>query len=280
MNDYFDLDGKANPDGTPRRITAADIERKLPDIADFTRTYLGVDPVRQPMPVQPTAHYAMGGIPTNVHGQVLVDEAGATAPGFYAAGECRASVHGANRLGTNSLNDILVFGRRAGQHMAAYCRETALKPLPADPAAGVKKRLGKLRLSSGGVRVGRFARSHATGDDEARGRTEEGMQTALGEVRQLQQDFARVQVDDTDLTFNTDILEALQTQNLLDLAEVIAAGALARQESRGDAREDYKKRDDERWLRHTLAFRRPDGKVELRYKPVVITRYQPKERVY
>ena len=284
VNKYFDLDGKVNPDGTPRRITAEDIERKLPDIADFTRTYLGVDPVHQPMPVQPTAHYAMGGIPTNVHGQVLVDEKGTPAPGFYAAGECACvSVHGANRLGTNSLNDILVFGRRAGRHMAAFCQEAELKPLPADPAAGVQQRLGKLRLSTGGVRAAdlREAMQRTMMQHVGVFRLQEGMETAVADIQSLRQEMDKVQVDDVGLKFNTDILEALQTENLLDLAAVIAAGALARQESRGaHARDDFQQRDDEKWLRHTLAFRRPDGQIELRYKPVVITRYEPKERVY
>jgi succinate dehydrogenase / fumarate reductase flavoprotein subunit len=284
VNKYFALDGKTNPDGTPRRITAEEIERKLPDIADFTRTYLGVDPVTEPMPVQPTAHYAIGGIPTNAHGQVLADERGSPAPGFYAAGECACvSVHGANRLGTNSLNDILVFGRRAGQHMVDYCKGTELKPLPDDPAANIRLRLEKLRAGAGGVRAAglRERMQEVMMKHVGVFRIEEGMSQAVQEIRQLQREFADVTIDDQGRQFNTDILEALQTQNLLALAEVIAVGALARTESRGaHARDDYKKRDDENWLRHTLAFRRPDGSIELRYKPVVITRYQPKERVY
>ena len=116
VNKYFEQDGVKNPDGTPRRITAEDIRRKLPDISDFCQTYLNVDPIKQPMPIQPTAHYAMGGIPTDINGQVVIDPQNTALPGFYAAGECACvSVHGANRLGTNSLVDILVFGRRAGR---------------------------------------------------------------------------------------------------------------------------------------------------------------------
>ncbi len=284
VNRCFELDGKVNPDGSLRRITAEDIERTLPDIADFTRTYLGVDPVRQPMPVQPTAHYAMGGLPTNVHGQVLVDVKGTPADGFYAAGECACvSVHGANRLGTNSLNDILVFGRRAGKHMARFCQEADLLSLPEDPSASLRVRLHQLRAGDGGVRAAalRERMQKVMMDHVGVFRIGDGMSQALEEVRRLQCEFANVEIDDKGELFNTDVLEALHTENLLALAEVIAAGALARPESRGaHAREDHKLRDDENWLKHTLAFRRPDGEIELRYKPVVITRYEPKERVY
>jgi succinate dehydrogenase / fumarate reductase flavoprotein subunit len=284
VNKYFELDGKRNPDGSPRRITAEAIERKLPDIADFTRTYLDVDPVRQPMPVQPTAHYAMGGIPTDVNGQVLFDEKSSPAHGFYAAGECACvSVHGANRLGTNSLNDILVFGRRAGRHMAAFCNQNDPLPLPDDPAAGIRERLARLRAGTGGKRAADLRQRMQRVMMEHVGvfRIEQGMSQAVQEIRQLRREFADVEIDDKSSLFNTDVLEALQTENLLDLAEVIAVAALARTESRGaHARDDYPERDDQHWLKHTLVFRRPDGSVELLYKPVVITRYPPKERVY
>jgi succinate dehydrogenase / fumarate reductase flavoprotein subunit len=284
VNRYFELDGKTNPDGSPRRITAADIERKLPDIADFTRTYLGVDPVKDPMPVQPTAHYAMGGIPTDVNGRVLANEKNKTAPGFYAAGECACvSVHGANRLGTNSLNDILVFGRRAGKDMAAFCQGNELLPLPENPLEAIRARLEKLRAGQGTVRAAelRLEMQKVMMKHVGVFRIEAGMQEALAAIRALQKEFPQVQVDDRGQRFNTDILEALQAENLLDLAEVITAGALARRESRGaHARDDFQKRDDKKWLKHTLAICRPDGEIVLRYKPVTITRFQPQERVY
>jgi succinate dehydrogenase / fumarate reductase flavoprotein subunit len=284
VNRYFEADGKTNPDGTPRRITAEDIERKLPDIADFVRTYLGVDPVKEPMPVQPTAHYAMGGIPTNVEGQVLRDAHGTPAPGVYAAGECACvSVHGANRLGTNSLNDILVFGRRAGRHMAHYCHEHELETLPLEPVMALERRLDHLRASRGGVRAADLREKMQKVMMQHVGvfRAQEGMQKALDEIRRLQRESQHIQIDDRGQRFNTDILEAFHTQHLLDLAEVVTICALARTESRGaHAREDYQKRDDDHWLKHTLAFRRPDGSIALQYKPVVITRYEPKERVY
>jgi succinate dehydrogenase / fumarate reductase, flavoprotein subunit len=284
VNRYFAADGKTNPDGTPRRITADDIEFKLPDIADFVRTYLGIDPVREPMPVQPTAHYAMGGIPTNVEGQVLQDAQGTPAPGIYAAGECACvSVHGANRLGTNSLNDILVFGRRAGRHMAHYCRERELQAFPLEPAMAVAERLDQLRSGRGGMRATdlRAAMQDVMMKHVGVFRTKEGMQHALAEIQRLQQAAENIKIDDHGQRFNTDLLEALQAQNLLDLAQVVTLSALARTESRGaHAREDHQERDDIHWLKHTLAFRRPDGSVELEYKPVVITRFEPKERIY
>ena len=284
VNHYFAVEGKTNPDGTPRQITADDIERKLPDIADFVRTYLGIDPVREPMPVQPTAHYAMGGIPTNIEGQVLQDAQGTPAPGIYAAGECACvSVHGANRLGTNSLNDILVFGRRAGRHMAHYCRERELQTFPLEPAMAVAERLERLRSGRGGIRATdlRAAMQGVMMKHVGVFRTEEGMQLALAEIQRLQRESEQIEIDDRGKRFNTDLLEALQTQNLLDLAQVVTLSALARTESRGaHAREDHQERDDIHWLKHTLAFRRPDGSVELEYKPVVITRFEPKERIY
>jgi succinate dehydrogenase / fumarate reductase flavoprotein subunit len=284
VNRFFEADGKTNPDGTPRRITAHDIERKLPDIADFVRTYLGIDPVEQPMPVQPTAHYAMGGIPTNVEGQVLLDSAGTPAPGIYAAGECACvSVHGANRLGTNSLNDILVFGRRAGRHMARYCLENELPTLPLEPAMALEGRLEQLRASRGGVLAAELRKQMQEVMMQHVGvfRTAEGMEKALDELRRLQSMAGDIEIDDRSKRFNTDILDAVQTRNLLDLAQVVTVSALARAESRGaHAREDFQQRDDDRWLKHTLAFQRPDGSIELEYKPVVITRYEPKERVY
>jgi len=226
----------------------------------------------------------MGGIPTNVDGQVTVDEYATPVPGLYAVGECACvSVHGANRLGTNSLNDLLVFGRRAGAHMAIFCREASLQLLPADPAARVKARMDQLRSGKGTVRPAALREHLQRVMMQHVGvfRVEAGMQQAVREIHALRSQVDDIRLDDRGHRFNTDLLEAFQTQNLLDLAEVIAAGALARHESRGaHAREDFPNRDDRNWLVHTLAFRRPDGGTELRYKPVVIARYQPRERLY
>jgi succinate dehydrogenase / fumarate reductase flavoprotein subunit len=259
------------------------IETKLPDIADFTRTYLGIDPAVEPMPVQPTAHYAMGGIPTDVHGRVVMDEQNTVLPGMYAAGECACvSVHGANRLGTNSLVDLIVFGQRAGRDMVRYVKEADFAPLPAEPESRTQAMLEHLRQSRGGEsapklrdelqklmmnRVGVF-------------RTKEGMTQAVERIRELRERYKRVEIQDKGLRFNQELLEAWEIGCLLDLAEVTAESALAREESRGaHSRDDHPERDDENWLKHTLAYLR-DDKVELEYKPVVITQYEPQARVY
>lgn len=260
------------------------IEKKLPDIADFCRTYLGVDPVKDPMPIQPTAHYAMGGVPTDIDCRVVTDDRNTILPGLYAAGETACvSVHGANRLGTNSLLDLVVFGRRAGLAMARYCEETDLGPLPADPLDHTEERFGRLLGNEGGERAQtlREEMQDTMMDGVGVFRVEEGMQQAVDKIRELQQRYQNVTVMDKGKRFNQDLLEAWELGNLLDLAEVTAVSALARKESRGaHSREDFLERNDEEWLKHTLAYRQDDGTVELRYKPVTITRFQPKERVY
>jgi succinate dehydrogenase flavoprotein subunit len=259
------------------------VERKLPDIADFCRTYLGVDPAVEPMPVQPTAHYAMGGIPTDVHGQVVVDEVNTPLHGFYAAGECACvSVHGANRLGTNSLVDLVVFGRRAGRAMARHIQEHDFVPLPATPDCEACDAVEHLRTSTGGERVADIRRElqEAMMDHVGVFRIEPQIQAAVAKIRELQERYRHVSLQDKGKQFNTELLEALELGYLLDLAEVTAESALARQESRGaHSREDYPERDDAHWLKHTLAYRTDKG-VELKYKPVTITRFQPKPRTY
>jgi succinate dehydrogenase / fumarate reductase flavoprotein subunit len=259
------------------------IESKLPDIADFTRTYLGIDPAMQPMPVQPTAHYAMGGIPTDVDGRLVIDENNTVFPGLYAAGECACvSVHGANRLGTNSLVDLVVFGRRAGRDMVRYVQEAEFTPLPPEPEARVRETLDHLLNSTGGESAANIRNElqKVMMDHVGVFRTSEGMQKALDKIRELQERYQLVQVRDKGERFNQELLEAWEVGCLLDLAEVTTVSALARQESRGaHSREDFPERDDEGWLRHTLAYKR-DGEIELKYKPVVITKHQPKARVY
>jgi len=284
VNKYFERDGIKNPDGTPRRITAADIETKLPDIADFTRTYLGVDPVAQPMPVQPTAHYAMGGIPTDVWARVVIDGDNTVMPGFYAAGEVACvSVHGANRLGTNSLLDINVFGKRAGMDMVRYCQENDLLPLPKEPEAFAREQLESLRSRQNGRERAADIRSEMQDtmmDYVGVFREEGGIEEAIDKLKELQERYERITIDDKGRQFNTDVLEAWELGALLDLAEVTAVTALNRAESRGGHyREDYPKRDDEKWLRHSLVWRK-DGQTEIGYKSVAITEYEPKERVY
>ncbi len=259
------------------------VETKLPDIADFCRTYLGIDPAVDPMPVQPTAHYAMGGIPTDVDGRVVVDEENRPLPGFYAAGECACvSVHGANRLGTNSLVDLVVFGRRAGRDMARYIHEHDFVPLPDDPTCEACDEVERLLTSDGGERMAdvRQELRDAMMADVGVFRVEEQMRAGVGKIRDLRERYWQASIEDRGRRFNTELLEALELGYLLDLAVVTAESALARKESRGaHSREDYPERDDDQWLKHTLAYRR-EGGIELRYKPVSITRFQPKPRTY
>ena len=283
VNKYAALDGRTNPDGSPYTVTGEQILQKLPDIIDFCRTYLGVDPVTQPMPIQPTAHYAMGGIPTNMYGEVVIDEKNTVLPGLYAAGECACvSVHGANRLGTNSLLDIVVFGKYAGIKAAEYANGADFTPLPADPDGFARQQFDRLRNNQGNENVFQISQEmkREMFDNMGVFRTAETMTHALNKIHELQERAKHIKLTDTGKVFNTELLNAWELTNLLDLAEVTTVSALARQESRGGhAREDFPKRDDVNWLKHTLAWKQ-NGKVTLGYKPVVITKYQPKERVY
>jgi len=283
VNKYAALDGRTNLDGTPYTVTGEQILARLPDIVDFCRVYLGVDPVTQPMPVQPTAHYTMGGIPTNKYGQVVVDDKNTVFPGLYAAGECACvSVHGANRLGTNSLLDLVVFGKHAGLHAAEYTKNTNTAPLPLDPTAFAREQFDRLRNADGKENVYDIGNEmkKVMFDEVGIFRSGKGMQLALDKVRELRERFQHVHVSDTGRIFNTELLNAWELGNLLELAEVVTVSAINRQESRGGhAREDYPQRDDTNWLKHTLVTKK-DGKLEITYKPVVITKFEPKERMY
>ncbi len=283
VNKYAALDGRTNPDGSPINVTADELLRKLPDIVDFNRVYLGIDPMTQPMPIQPTAHYTMGGIPTNKYGEVVIDEKNTVYPGLYAAGEVACvSVHGANRLGTNSLLDLVVFGKYAGLRAAEYARGVDYVSLPDDPEGFVREQFDRIRNGSGkenAFDIGREMKK-VMFDDVGVFRTDEGMKRALAKVGELRERFKQVGVKDTGRIFNTEMLNAWELGNLLDLAEVVTYCALNRTESLGGhARDDYAKRDDVNWLKHTLIWPE-NGKFRIGYKPVVITKYQPKERVY
>ncbi|MFF7747775.1 succinate dehydrogenase flavoprotein subunit [Streptomyces sp. NPDC007971] len=263
------------------------LDAKLPDITEFARTYLGIEPYTDPIPIQPTAHYAMGGIPTNVEGEVLADNT-TVVPGLYAAGEVACvSVHGANRLGTNSLLDINVFGRRAGIAAAEYSHTADFVELPENPEAFVVEQIEQLRNSTGSERVATIRRElQETMDANVMVfRTEQTIKTAVEKIAELRERYKNVAIQDKGKRFNTDLLEAIELGNLLELAEVMAVSALARKESRGGHyREDYPSRDDVNFMRHTMAYREvgADGSetVRLDYKPVVQTRYQPMERKY
>jgi succinate dehydrogenase flavoprotein subunit len=270
------------------------IDAKLPDITDFARNYLGVEPYYEPVPIQPTAHYAMGGVPTDIEGRVVMDEKNTVLPGLYAAGEVACvSVHGANRLGTNSLVDLIVFGRRAGKHIASQWLPAAeFAPLPADADAYATEMVESLLARSQGS-----GKKGATGETQERIRQElrDEMMEKVGVVRdeasltamqrkiaELKERWNAVQLMDTTRTFNTELMEVIELGNLIECSEATVAGALARKESRGGHyRSDYEKRDDVNFLQHTLAYRSERaGDPDLRYKPVVITEFQPKERKY
>jgi succinate dehydrogenase / fumarate reductase flavoprotein subunit len=259
------------------------LDKKLPDITEFARTYLGVEPLTQPVPIQPTAHYAMGGIPTDVNGCVVIDEKNTPLPGLYAAGEVACvSVHGANRLGTNSLVDILVFGRRGGRHALKFIQENDWVPLPAHPDEPARAMVSQVLNSSGKERAAdiRDSLQDEMMDKASVFRDTQGLSALREKLRELRERYRQVKSEDRGLRYNTELLEVIELGCLLDLADVLAESAWAREESRGGHyREDFPKRDDVNWLKHTLAYRTSKG-IELRFKPVVITKFQPMERKY
>jgi len=271
-------------------LEPAVIDEKLPDITEFARTYLGVEPYTEPVPVLPTAHYAMGGIPTNVAAEVLRSNTDVV-PGLYAAGECACvSVHGSNRLGTNSLLDINVFGKRAGINAVKYVKTAEWVPLPDNPAAGVVALLATVKSGDGSERIAAIRKELQDSMDRNAQifRTEESLKEVTELIEKLRARYRNVQVQDKGKRYNTDLLEAVELGFLLDLAEVLVYSARARKESRGGhMREDYPERDDKNFLVHTMAYLTGDPEsadagehIRLDWKPVVITNYPPMERKY
>lgn len=260
------------------------IEKKLPDITEFSRIYLGVDPLKEPVPVMPTAHYAMGGIPTTLWGQVIKDEKNTVVPGLYAAGEAACvSLHGANRLGTNSLGDLVVFGRRAGIHAARFARDADYHELTEEHLGESRERIERIKNSTGKEKVAalRAELQQSMMDNASVFRTEELLQKQVEILKELMDRYKRISIDDKGDAYNTELVEALELGYLLEVSEALVHSALNRTESRGaHAREDYPERDDENWLKHTLAYKVEDGKVAFRYKPVVLGRFEPKPRTY
>jgi succinate dehydrogenase / fumarate reductase flavoprotein subunit len=283
VNRYAAEDGRTNPDGSPYKITGEQVLAKLPDIIDFCRVYLGVDPITQMMPIQPTAHYTMGGIPTNKYGEVVIDGNNTVFPGLYAAGECACvSVHGANRLGTNSLLDLVVFGKHAGLRAAEYAKGTDYQNLPADAEGPSRSQFEALKNGSGKENAFTISTEmkKVMFEDVGIYRSGTVMESALDKILELKERFKNIRVSDTGKIFNTELLNAWELGNMLDVSELVTVCALNRTESRGGhSREDYPERDDEHWLKHTLAWK-DNGRVRVDYKPVVITRHQPKARVY
>jgi len=259
------------------------IDEKIPEITGFARTYLGVEPTKEPIPIQPTAHYAMGGIPTTVDAEVTKDKKNTKVPGLYAAGEAACvSVHGGNRLGTNSLLDLIVFGRRGGKAIAEFIKDAEFSNLPGDAAEKTISTIERIMSSKGKEKVGALRTELQEKMMEKVGifRNEKDLKEMTSEIKSLRARCQEIFIDDHGKVFNTDLMEAVELGNLIDTAEPIIHGALARQESRGaHSREDYPKRDDKKWLKHSLIYKN-NGAPKIDFKPVSITRFQPKERKY
>jgi succinate dehydrogenase / fumarate reductase, flavoprotein subunit len=260
------------------------LEEKLPDITEFARVYLQVEPTTEPVPIQPTAHYAMGGIPTDVHARVVTGSEETPVPGLYAAGECACvSVHGANRLGTNSLLDIVVFGRRGGDDMASHCETTDLPTLPVEATTQTLDLLDGILTRQTGDNVAdiRAELQDSMFDLAFVVRTEESLAKMAEIVGSLRERYDRIAITDKGTVYNTDLMEAVEVGFLLDCAATLVAAAAARDESRGaHYREDHPLRDDANWLKHSLAYRNDDGSIRLDSKPVQMGPYVPMERKY
>ncbi len=264
-------------------IDAEIIEERLPDITEFARIYLGVDPIKEPVPVQPTAHYAMGGIPTNIDTEVISDGQNTIIPGLYAAGEVGCvSLHGANRLGTNSLGDLIVFGRRAGIKAAKYAAGAAYGNLPTDHQEESRRLIDKALNGLAKEKVSHLRKElqDSMMENASVFRTAETLSKQVEKLKELKKRYQDIGVEDKGSQFNTELLEAIELGFLLDNAEQLVHAALDRQESRGaHSREDYKERDDENWLKHSLVYKDGDG-VRIDYKLVTLGKFEPKPRVY
>lgn len=264
-------------------IDAHIIEERLPDITEFSRIYLGVDPVKELVPIQPTAHYAMGGIPTTIDTDVIIDGRNTVVPGLYAAGEVAcASLHGANRLGTNSLGDLIVFGRRAGMRAAEFAAGSDYGPLPKDAQDRAREMLDAIRQGPRSERVAhlRSELQDTMQDNASVFRTAELLTKQVAILQELDERAKNIGCEDQGEQYNTELMEAVELRFLLDNAEQLVHAALNRTESRGaHSREDCRDRDDENWLKHTLVYKDGDG-VRIDYKPVTLGIYEPKPRTY
>jgi succinate dehydrogenase / fumarate reductase flavoprotein subunit len=259
------------------------LQEKLPEISSLISTYLGIDPSETPIPVAPTCHYIMGGIPTDAEGHVVIDERGTVLRGLYAVGECAcASVHGANRLGCNSLIDLVVFGRRVGISVAKYAGENALTSLPPESESTVKDVINRLLESRGTQRVPsiRETMQRATTEKCSVFRDRDSLTGTLALMRELKKNWSNVELGNKSGKFNYELTEALELGNMLKTAEAIVFSALHREESRGSHfRSDYPERNDKEWLKHTLVHAANEG-LQISFKPVVITKFQPEKRRY
>ncbi len=281
--DYVELDLTS--------LSLQQIETKLPEISTFAKIYLGVDPSKNPIPVQPTCHYAMGGIPTNADGKVVCDENNTIKTGFWSAGEAACvSVHGANRLGTNSLLDLIVFGRRAGRDMLSFVKQTrGVMPIPNDAVEKVQKRIQNTLERKNGESIAKIRSDLQVMmmDNVSVFRSKDTLTKASEEIKNLRERANNAVVQDKGKEFNTDLLDALELDYLIDFSITVIESALARQETRGaHARDDFPKRDDEKWMKHTLCWLDESDTIDMKFKSVNVKlanedeRFKPKERKY
>ncbi len=260
------------------------IDEKIPEITGFARTYLGVEPTKESVPIQPTAHYAMGGIPTNFDTEVFADSNGTKVQGFYAAGECACvSVHGANRLGTNSLLDIVVFGRRGGKKISQFLETAEYHGFNTDPAEKTRALISELLAKNGNEKISEIRKDLQQSMMDKCGifRNEKDLAENKELIKQYKERYQNIGLQDKSKVFNTDLIEAIELGNLLNIAGSINDCALNRQESRGaHTREDFPKRDDANWMKHSFITKNDSGDPKITYKTVVKTRFEPMERKY
>ena len=285
INEGRGIDGKDYIYLDLRHLGRDKIMEKLPQVRQLGIDFIGVDCIEKPIPIQPTAHYSMGGIPADKDGQVIIDDKGTKVTGFFAAGECACvSVHGANRLGTNSLLDALVFGRRTGKALMEFAGSAKLYDVNEDKEiASVRSRIDTIINTSGTESMNNIRNELKEIMMSNCGvfRNKEGLEVCLKKVKELQGRFKKAKITDRGKIFNTEVIESIELGHMLEYSEVIIVSAMAREESRGShARTDFPKRDDAKWLKHTLSYKKPDGGIELKYKPVTITKHQPEERKY
>lgn len=278
------VDGKDYVHLDLRGIGRKTIEERLPEIASFCRIYIGIDPVEAPIPVLPTAHYAMGGIPTDVNGRVLHNEKGTAVEGLFAAGECACvSVHGANRLGCNSLLDTVVFGRRAGMEINLANKNIKTGRIHSEVVEKVLKKLKQLlEKTEGTQRAGELRDKLQTlmMNHCSVFRNKDDLNRIPNQLDKIKEQLKDVNIKDKGKKFNTELLEVIELRHLVNLAEAISSSALNRTESRGaHSREDFPGRNDTEWMKHTFALKK-DSNIEFRYKPVTVTKFQPEDRKY
>ena len=286
INEGRGIDGKDYVYLDMRHLGEKKIMERLPQVWELALNYLKVDAIKEPVPIQPTAHYSMGGIPANINTEVIRDARGTVVKGLYTAGEASClSLHGANRLGTNSMQDASTFGRIAGKNISEFLVENGYKDLPSNPLDVARAKISSLIDGNGGERHSKIREELQENMTKYVGvfRNEEDMLKLLKIIKQLQERYKNVAIDDKGYVYNLDLFEAYEVGNLLSFSEIILEGAIVRKESRGaHYRTDFPKRDDKNWLKHTLAWKTEEGvKLDHSKDPVIfMDRFPPQERKY